>query len=246
MADKISSFDAATGGSTVNECVFEYDDAALLDKEYQEHAGAKDGSTPYVGYNYDTSASSGEFIKGLRPSSLRYPNGRLVHNTYGTSGSAADTLNRLDAIKDDSGGSPGTSLAEYSYLGGNTIIQVDYPEPDLRFDLAHGTGDDPYDGPLDRFGRVTDLLWRDYYSSTDAVRIQHGYDRAGSRTYREDPVAAAVAHLDELYGYDGVNRLTDLDRGDLNASKDGLVAALMNFAQEWSLFIGLRVRVVSR
>jgi len=47
----------------------------------------------------------------------------------------------------------------------------------------HGSGDDPYGG-LDRFDRVVDLLWRDYGSSTDAVRIKHGYDRAGNRLWR--------------------------------------------------------------
>ncbi|MBI1900809.1 MAG: hypothetical protein HYS13_06825 [Planctomycetia bacterium] len=40
-------------------------------------------------------------------------------------------------------------------------VKVDYTEPDLRYDLAHGSGNDPYDG-LDRFDRVIDLLWRDY------------------------------------------------------------------------------------
>ena len=75
-------------GSVVNEVVAEYNDLGMITKQYQEHAGAKGGSTPYVGYNYDTTAASGEFTKGLRSTSLRYPNGRLVHFTYGTSSSA--------------------------------------------------------------------------------------------------------------------------------------------------------------
>jgi len=49
------------------------------------------------------------------------------------------------------------------------IVKVDYPEPDLRFNLDHGTAGE-YDG-MDPFGRVVDLLWRDYGSSSDAVRI---------------------------------------------------------------------------
>ncbi len=66
--------------------------------------------------------------------------------------------------------------------------------------------------------------------------IQHGYDRASNRLYREDPVAAANSqNFDELYAYDGINQLTDFDRGNLNAGKDGLVAASMTFAQEWAL-----------
>jgi hypothetical protein len=59
----------------------------------------------------------------------------------------------------------------------SNIIEVDYTEPDLRMDLAHGGGSDPYDGPMDRFDRVTDLLWYDYGASEDAERILHGYDR---------------------------------------------------------------------
>ena len=88
MAEKITNYDSAAvgGGSVVNEVVFEYNDLGMLDKEYQEHEGAKDASTLYVQYNYDESASGGEFTKGLRPSSVRYPNGRLVHYTYGSSG----------------------------------------------------------------------------------------------------------------------------------------------------------------
>jgi hypothetical protein len=53
-------------------------------------------------------------------------------------------------LADDASGSVGTHLAEYTYLGLGMVVQVDYPEPDLRLDLAHGGGADPYDG-LDRF-----------------------------------------------------------------------------------------------
>lgn len=132
QAEEITSCDNATAGSgsTVNQVVFEYDEVGLLSKEYQEHSGAKDGSTPYVAYNYDDSSSAGQFTKGLRPTSLRYPNGRLVHFTYGTSGSTVDATNRLDAIKDDSGGSPGNSLAEYSYL----TLRLDSPALKLGFE----------------------------------------------------------------------------------------------------------------
>ncbi len=122
LREKITSYDNATVGSgtVVNEVVYEYNDLGQPIKEYQEHEGAKDASTLYVGYNYDTTASSGEYTKGLRPTSVRYPNARLVHLTYGSSGSTADAMNRVDAINDDSGGSPGTSFSEYTYLGGGT------------------------------------------------------------------------------------------------------------------------------
>ncbi len=116
MVESITQYDNATvgSGSVVNEVVYEYNDLGMLEREYQEHEGAKDASTLYVQYNFDTTDSGGKFTKALRPTSVRYPNGRLVHFTYGASDSMADVLNRLDAIEDDSSGSPGDVLASYS------------------------------------------------------------------------------------------------------------------------------------
>ena len=91
-----------------------------------------------------------------------------------------------------------------------------HTEPGIRYDLAHGMGDDPYDG-LDRFGRVRDLLWHNYNTSEDVVRIKHGYDRAGNRLYREDAVARANGlDMDEAYTYDGLYQLKTFVRGALN------------------------------
>jgi RHS repeat-associated protein len=116
------------------------------------------------------------------------------------------------------------------------VVKVDYTEPDLRCDLAHGSGNDPYDG-LDRFDRVVDLLWRDYGASVDVERVKHGYDRASNRLWRESAVAAGqnpAVHMDELYTYDGVYQLKTFKRGDLNATRDAIVTGTLKFAQEWS------------
>ena len=93
-------------------------------------------------------------VRQGRPTSMRYPNGRLVHFTYGSSGSDADLLNRLDAIQDDSTGSPGTVLAAYDYLGLGQIVVEDFEKPDTKLDYFGGTSG-TYSG-FDRFGRVTD------------------------------------------------------------------------------------------
>jgi RHS repeat-associated protein len=110
-------------------------------------------------------------------------------------------------------------------------VQTDYPEPDLCYDLAMGAGDDPYDG-FDRFGRIVDSRWYDCRSSADVDRIFYGYDRAGNRTYREQTCDSNSYH-DEVYSYDGLNRLTDFDRGTMNGNKDAISA--LKFAQQWSL-----------
>ena len=219
----------------VNELVREYNDLAMFTKEYQEHGGAKDANTPYVDYNYDESATGGEFTKGLRLTSLRYPDGRLVHHTYGTSGSDADNLNRLDAIQDDSSGSPGATLAQYTYLGLDQVAVQDLPEPDIKLDLFGGTSG-TYAG-LDRFDRVIDHRWYDYGSSTDVDRIKYGYDRASNRVWRENTVSknqSTPVYLDEFYTYDGLHRLETTDRGELNATKTGITGTPAR-EEDWTL-----------
>ncbi len=125
-------------------------------------------------------------------------------------------------------------LAGYTYLGLGTVVREDYPEPEVRLDLWGGTSG-AYAG-FDRFGRIVDHLWRDYGVSTDADRIQHGYDRASNCLWRANPVAAAqtpAVHIDKLYTYDGAYRLINTERGELNANKDAIVSK--TFAQDWSL-----------
>ena len=164
----------------------------------------------------------------IRLTKMTYPDGRELNYNYGSSGSTDDALSRVASLIDDDGS---THLVDYSYLGVATrFVKTDYTQPDVRCDLAHGTGDDPCDGPLDRFGRVTDLLWYDYGSSADLLRFKHGYDRAGNRLYREE---AETSDLDQLYAYDDVNRLVQSEEGTLSAGKDSISS--LNFAQQWSL-----------
>ena len=215
-------------GSVVNEVVYEYNDLGMLTKEYQEHEGAKDGKHARTCSTTSTPRpAAASFTKGLRPSSVRYPNGRLVHFTYGSADSMADALNRLDAIKDDSGGSPGSTLASYSYLGLGTIVIEDYEQPDVRLEYFFNSA---YSG-FDRFGRVVDQRWYDYGASADRDRYTYGYDRASNRTYRENTIASAK---DEFYTYDAINRLTTFDRGDLNAGKTAISGTPVR-EEDWGL-----------
>ncbi|MEX0727107.1 MAG: hypothetical protein WD065_12600 [Planctomycetaceae bacterium] len=99
-------------------------------------------------------------------------------------------------------------------------------------EAAPDTGD-IYSG-FDRFGRVKDSRWYDYGSAADVDRIKYGYDRNSNRIWRQNTVADALGkHFDELYGYDLVNRLKDLDRGTLNGGKDGVTD--LSFAECWAL-----------
>ena len=234
MRFKLSSYDNATvgSGSLVNEVQFAYNDFGQLIADYQSHSGAVNtGSTPKVQYGYANGSGN-----TIRPTSLTYPNGRVISYDYSTAGSIPDASSRIDAIKDG-----GTALAQYSYLGLGTFVITDYTEPDIKWllnDLS-GTNDpdtgDIYSG-LDRFGRVKDNRWYNYGGSADTDRIKYGYDRAGNRIWRQNTVATSLGKdFDEFYLYDGIHRLKDMQRGTLNAGKTAITGGTSTFAECWGL-----------
>ena len=55
LREKITTHDNSTVGSgnVVDEVLFEYNHLGQPTREYQEHAGARDGNTLYVEYAYD-------------------------------------------------------------------------------------------------------------------------------------------------------------------------------------------------
>ena len=60
MVEKITTYSDTSASTAVNEVLREYNDLGMLDKEYQEHEGTKDGNTLYVQHNYDNTTSSGD------------------------------------------------------------------------------------------------------------------------------------------------------------------------------------------
>lgn len=234
MREKITSYDSATvgSGSIVNEVQFAYNDFGQIIADYQAHSGAVNTSTtPKVQYGYANGSAN-----HIRSTTLTYPNGRVLNYDYGSAGGADDALSRVASLIDNDGS---THLVDYSYLGRNTFVVSDYPEPDIKWTLI-GTagGDDPDTGDiywgLDRFGRVKDCCWYNYGTSADVDRIKYGYNRNGNRTYRENVVATANnAYFDEKYAHDLIDRLKHMDRGRLTAQKDSVTNK--TFAQCWSL-----------
>lgn len=212
-----SSYSAATGGSVVNQLQYEYDNFGQVAREYQSHSGAVNtGTTPYVDYAHDDATAN-----TIRATSVTYPSGRVLDYAYGTSGSDDDRLSRVFQLKDGS-----TVLAQYDYLGSATFARCDYSEPQIRWDLS--PSGNSFSG-LDSLNRTVDCLWRKYAPTvSDPVRIGYTYDRASNRTSRD---VAGTTGNDELYRYDGLNRLTDLDRGNLGAGK----ITDPQLAQEWRL-----------
>ncbi len=228
--ETVTSYDAATGGNVVNQVEYAYNDAGLVSREYQEHQGAVDQNTLYTEYDYAGAS------QGYRPTAVEYPNGRVIHYTYGATGSADDNLNRVAAICDDDGyGNPGQVLAAYRYLGLGTIVTEDYQQPELKLDYTGGG--DTYTG-LDRFNRVVDQLWTNYGTSQTADEYQYGYDLSGDVLWQENVVAdnqSPAKNLDELYTYDDQGGLTSVTRGQLDTAHDAVLTGTEDFAQSWTL-----------
>ena len=123
-------------------------------------------------------------------------------------------------------------LAQYAYLGLGTPVQVNYPQPQVEYNLAVASGANHYTG-LDDFGRVIANAWQNISGTpADLVRLNYGYDQAGNRLWRQDVVAGS-ANLDELYGYDGLYRLNEMQRGSL-AGGGGSISDV-DFEQDWTL-----------
>jgi hypothetical protein len=222
--EKITSYDNATVGSgnAVNEVRYEYDTNGLLAKEYQNPSGNVDSSSLYVGYTYDTAKSGEFFIKRLRPTSLRYPSDTTINYVYGANNSVDDKLNRFTAIKKDN-----MNIVEYLDAGLSTPMKVSYPQPGLELDYTASNAHD-------RFNRITDHAWKNA-SGNDVVRIKHGYERVGNRLYREDVAATSAGKaFDELYSYDGVNQLIDMQRGTLGANKTSIVSQYKNWEEQFA------------
>jgi hypothetical protein len=113
-----------------------------------------------------------------------YPSGRKVHVVYDAG--LDESISRLSAFADDSGGAPGTRIEAYSYLGLDTIIKRAHVQPGVGLTYVQQAGDpnanttagDQYTG-LDRFGRVIDQNWLKSSAGASTDRFQYGYDRAG-------------------------------------------------------------------
>jgi RHS repeat-associated protein len=218
----VTSVDAVTGGTVLNQVQYAYNRFGQPTSEYQEHGGLVNTSTsPSVQYGYDSGASASNEI---RPASLTYPNGRVITYYYDTSSDLNYKMNRVSSIKDGT-----TVLAAYTYLGAGTAVQVNYAtEPGIVLDLWGGTSG-VFNG-IDRFGRVVDQRW--VKSGTDKDRYQYGYDSMGNRLWKQNLVQTTL--LDELYAYDVLNRLTQMQRGTLDTGHT-TITGTPAVEQDWNL-----------
>jgi len=127
----------------------------------------------------------------------------------------------------------GSQSTTYRYTGNGQIINTRYVEPNLTYSIPGGVSGG-YTG-LDRFGRVTQLRWND--GTDDVVGFDYGYDRHSNRLFERNtfsgPVGTNPVSVDALLQYDGLDRLVDYGRGQLNPTNDSIVTP--NLTQDWTL-----------
>jgi len=221
----------------MNQVYFAYDDMGALITRWQDNGGEAVTSgmsqSPKVQFAYDTSATSSIFTNGRRLKQVTYPNGRIVHYTYGTAGAVDDLLHRVQQINEDSGGSPGAVLELYSYNGAGRMAIADAQQVNLKLNYFTSTAN--YGG-WDRFGRVKDQFWDGYTDGTttaDVDRFKYEYDYAGNPKFRDiDAAIYATNTKDQAWTYDGLERLKTFDKGTLSGTT---ITGTPAREQDWTL-----------
>ena len=212
----VTSYADTAGTTVVNQVQDAYDGWGNLIQEWQAQTGAVVvGTTPSVQYTYADGATGG-VAAYVRMTDVIYPNGRDISYSYGTAGGMDDILSRTYEI-----GSGSDTYSSYAYLGAGTIVTESYLEPQVQLDYSANNY-----AAWDRFGRVVAQIWATYgQNPTTLDGYDYTYDRASNRTARANVTDSA---LNEIYGYDGVNRLTS-DTRNGNAYQQWTLDSLGNW-----------------
>jgi RHS repeat-associated protein len=213
LTSQVNSYDVVSGGSVVNEVVMEYDAFMQLSADKQSHEGSVDGSTPQVGYAYETGGTK----NSIRRVSTTYPtSSRVVEVEYGAANSMDDHLGRVSALQVTG---ETDELVNYAYCGRAWQVRVGYPAPGVELKYRQLSGErpgdagDPYTG-YDRFGRTVDMPWVKSSDGSVIERSGYGFDASSRRIWQTRPLTDTQ---DQQYGYDALSQVSVAARGCLNA-----------------------------
>jgi uncharacterized delta-60 repeat protein/RHS repeat-associated protein len=238
---------ATAGGSgdmVVNQVAYGYDGWGNVAWSGQSGGGDWSVGMPTVTYVYGDGAVNGE-AKYVRLERVVYPSGRSVYYNYATANEGA-ALVRLESIaptpKPYLSGTAGDYYAKFEYIGAGTITAEKRPDA-VGASLVYTV-----DSDWDRFGRVLNHKWVRPASQGSGVTdgFSYTYDRNSNRLTRDySGTTAAPSALqnsvtstdtvssngfDELYTYDGLDRLASVNRGTLSS---GSISS-STFTQNWS------------
>jgi len=237
---QITNYSDAAGTQIVNQIQKQYNGLGQLTAEYQEHgsAGVNTNTSPQTQYNYNPLTNNNS-----RLTAVIYPNtSRVVNYLYleaGDTSGVSDRLSRLTALstattRNNNGNTDANVIAGYDYLGGSSVIRINYAQSQTRLDRWGGTSG-TYAG-LDQFNRISAQQWVQYTPGTGAnganvFLIQHGYDADSNRLYANNQTQPGAS---QLYQYDTLNRLTTATTGLLGSS-NALQSTWTLAQQAWTL-----------
>ncbi len=211
---KLITSRSGTGAAStvVNEVKRGYTGFGQVVREWQEHDGTAGGTSEYVDYRYSYGTDAAPNLD-----TMRYPQGAKIQ--YGYASGVDATVGRVSYIRHAVGL---TKYVKYEYAGSSMPVIVDYSgHPDVRLDYTLGSSDSDTYKSLSRFGQVHNQQWVGYSGSSDVdlVKIGYTYDLASNRVSRDHQLAMpSVLERDELYTYDGLNRLTEVQRGTITGT----------------------------
>jgi RHS repeat-associated protein len=223
MISQVTSYTLPTSGAIVNQVTSTFNDFEQVATEAQQLTGS--GPTYTVNYSYAEATAS--FPNMIAPTLITYPYSTGTREVGFNYNSGDDlSLGRVSSLS-FAGINP---LVSYAYFGVGGNASVTYNGPGVSSTLA--TSAPSYPG-YDPFDRVIDLPWTKT-TSGDLAQLAYGYNQASSRTYRADVKAeSASVWLDELYGYDGLQRLLASNRGKLTESNTVITEPALQ--QSWKL-----------
>ncbi len=135
-----------------------------------------------VSYAYDDGNVSGTAAKYVHLTQVTYPGGlrgvlQLRDHRHRGGGRATDNI--------ATDGSGGGQLAQYTYLGAGTIVQVDHPRSPGASTLTYKGAAGKYPG-FDRVGRVVWQKWTGTGRTGCMDRYFYGYDKGSNRVWRAE------------------------------------------------------------
>ncbi|MEM7305643.1 MAG: RHS repeat-associated core domain-containing protein [Planctomycetota bacterium] len=208
QVDTVTSYDAATSGSAVNQVAYTYDGWGNLTRFRQDKDGAIGGSGYYdVEYSWET-ATTGR--NTLRKTDMTLPSGNVIDFQYLSAGGLHDDeASRVSRLLDGA-----VRVARYAYSGVGQVVGTDYGQPNIMWELYGSTSGSYPD--LDRFNRVTSSRWTtDLATDVDFFDVDITYDRNSNITRVEDNVHVG---FDWSYTMDDLDRLSRAERGTWSGS----------------------------
>ncbi|MEM9659525.1 MAG: hypothetical protein AAF961_14290, partial [Planctomycetota bacterium] len=245
----VYSYSGSGGSGTVrNRIEYQYRDGAggntgAVRLTRERHGSANDFRQ--VQYLEDDSVSSNVYNDRLRlVQIILYPTPMRVNfrrnptaGVYIPDNTLDDRLDRVTALMVLPDGGSWEREVEYEYAGADRLVQTHYRVPKVTLPMMGVKGGGPKSyGAWDRFGRRVRTRWADSNGAVTLTdQFDHTYDYAGNRLTRN--IVTSVTNYssdvkDQVYTYDGLQRLKTFDQGTLSGTT---ISGTPKLQQNWTL-----------